>query len=348
MSEVGELLRGVSWLTGDGVPVRADPSDRDRLPGDTWERATVPAGVRLEFVAEEVRDLEVTYTASPPLPADAYRSVEPVFTLLRGEEVVAEAPARAGRDRVVRLPATGGAGRRGPEAAGTHGTATLDGAYTLHLPEVLRPVVREVRPVGGTLRPAAARPRWLVYGDSISEGWTTSRPHLAWPSRVGRTLGLDAVNLGYAGSARGELASAQQLARIPSDLITLAFGTNCWSRTPSSSALVHETTLAFLGLVRVARPEVPLLVLSPVLRPDAETTPNALGASLAELRAAQERAVTDTADRHTYLLSGAELIASEHLADGVHPGDEGHAAIALEVARALKDRTPVGAAQGPV
>ncbi|MFI6940060.1 GDSL-type esterase/lipase family protein [Streptomyces sp. NPDC050418] len=316
---MNELLRGVSWLSPEGAVLRADPADRVRLPLDTWERATVPAGVRLEFVAEGVAALDVTYSATPPLPADAYRKCEPVFTLLCGEQVVAEAAASAGDGQVVRLePGT-------------------DGEFTLHLPEVLRPVVHEVRPAGGTLRPAPARPRWLVYGDSISEGWTTSRPHRAWPSRVGRKLGLDTVNLGYAGAARGELASAQQLASLPADLITLAFGTNCWSRTPSSGELLYETTRAFLGIVRAAHPDVPVLVVSPVVRPDAEHVPNALDASLARLRGAQERAVSDLADKGVRLLSGERLIEARHLVDGVHPGDEGHGMIAEAVTEVLRD-----------
>ncbi|MBC9718464.1 GDSL family lipase [Streptomyces sp. TRM66268-LWL] len=323
------LLRGVSWLTDEGEPVRADPADRDRLPGDTWERATVPAGLRYEFVAEGATVVEVTYSATEPGPADAYRRTEPLFTLLQGEQVVAEAAAGAGREQVVRLEASlDQVVRR---------QAALSGEFTLHLPEVLRPVVHEVRGVGGTLSPAPDRPRWLVYGDSISEGWTTSRPHLAWPARAGRALGLDAVNLGYAGAARGELASAQQLASLPADLITLAFGTNCWSRTPSSAELLHETTRAFLGLVRATHPDVPVLVVSPVVRPDAEYEANALGATLARLRAAQERAVTDTVDKRLRLLSGARLINAEHLVDGVHPGDEGHALIAGAVVEVLRE-----------
>ncbi|NGO77049.1 GDSL family lipase [Streptomyces sp. YC504] len=320
---MNEWLRGVSWLSGEGAPVRADPADRDRLPLDTWERATVPAGVRYEFVAAGASGVEVTYSGTEPLVADSYRRTEPVFTLLRGEEVVAEAAGAAGQDRLVRLE------------------AALEGEFTLHLPEVLRPVVHCVHPVGGTLDPAPARPRWLVYGDSISEGWTTSRPHLAWPARVGRALGLDTVNLGYAGAARGELASAQQLASLPAAVITVAFGTNCWSRTPSSAELLYETTRAFLAIVRAAHPDVPVLVVSPVVRPDAEHSPNALGATLGGLRAAQERAVADTADKHLRVLPGARLIGAEHLVDGVHPGDEGHRLIAEGVAEALRGWAPV-------
>ncbi|MGW7088094.1 GDSL-type esterase/lipase family protein [Streptomyces sp. NPDC054871] len=209
-----------------------------------------------------------------------------------------------------------------------------DGDFVLHLPEALRPALTGLRPVGGgTLAPRPRQPRWLVYGDSIAEGWLASRPHLAWPAVAGRALGVETVNLGYAGAARGELASAEQLASLDADLITVAFGTNCWSRTPHSAKLLYETARAFLDLVRRGHPDVPLLVVSPVLRPDAEAVPNVLGATLRDLRTAVERAALDAG---TELLPGGGLLDAGHLVDGVHPGDAGHAVLAEAVASALR------------
>ncbi|MFE6161068.1 GDSL-type esterase/lipase family protein [Streptomyces sp. NPDC056486] len=308
-----EFVRGAAWWTEDGRAVRADPADRERLPGDTWERAGLPAGVRLEFTACGVSAVEIAYTASPPSAADSYRDAPAMFTLLAGEDAIDTPAPPPGEHRVlVHLPYP-------------------DGEFTLHLPEALRPVLHGVRPVDGTLTPAARRPRWLVHGDSIAEGWSVSRPHLAWPALAGRALGVESVNLGYAGAARGELASAEQLASLEADLLTVAFGTNCWSRTPHSAGLLYETARAFLALVRRGHPDVPLLVVSPVIRPDAETTPNALGATLGELRTAVERAALDAG---VDLLPGRELLHAGHLVDGVHPGDEGHELLAKAVVSA--------------
>ncbi|MFG2647459.1 GDSL-type esterase/lipase family protein [Streptomyces sp. NPDC048436] len=319
-----EFVRGAAWWTEDGRVVRADPADRERLPGDTWERAGFPAGVRLEFTARGVSAVEVAYTASPASGvdasgadasgADAFLAAPPVFTLLAGKDAF-DTPAAPGEHLTrIQLP-------------------YLNGDITVHLPETLRPVLHGVRAVDGTLTPAARRPRWLVYGDSIAEGWSASRPHLAWPALAGRALGVETVNLGYAGAARGESASAEQLAALDADLITVAFGTNCWSRTPHSARLLYETTLAFLSLVRRGHPKAPLLLVSPVLRPDAEAAPNALGATLGALRAAVERAARDAgAD----LLPGGGLLHAGQLVDGVHPGDAGHGVIADAVASALR------------
>lgn len=313
-------MRGAAWWAEDGRVVRADTADRARLPGDTWERAGLPAGVRLEFTARGVSAVEVAYTASPPSQTDSFRDAPPVFTLLAGKDAV-DTPASPGEHRaLIHLPSP-------------------DGEFTLHLPEALRPALHGVRPVNGTLTPAARQRRWLVYGDSIAEGWSVSRPHLAWPALAGRALGVETVNLGYAGAARGEQASAQQLASLDADLITLAFGTNCWSRTPHSARLLYETARAFLDLVRRGHPDAPLVVVSPVLRPDAETVPNVLGASLRDLRTALERAALDAG---AGLLPGGGLLDAEHLVDGVHPGDAGHEILAEAVASALREVLPRG------
>ncbi|MET8679896.1 GDSL-type esterase/lipase family protein [Streptomyces sp. NPDC004647] len=314
------FLRGVAWRY-EGRMVRADPEDRLRLPQDTWQRARIPVGVRLEFTADGASALEVRYEAGEPGPAEVLRELNPIFELWRDDEPLAEVPARSCAEDCVPVP-----------------LPTGQGPFTLHLPESLSPRVLGIRAVGGVVSPAPPRPRWAVYGDSITEGWFSSRPALAWPAVAGRSLGLDHVNLGYAGSALGELASAEQLASLPCDLLTLAFGTNCWDRVPHTARLLHETTRLFLELVRQARPRTPLLVVSPVVRPGADDTPNRLGATLSDLRTALETAVeerTAAGDDRLALLPGAHLLRPGHLADGVHPDDKGQAALGAAVSAAL-------------
>ncbi|OKJ96784.1 GDSL family lipase [Streptomyces sp. CB03234] len=221
--------------------------------------------------------------------------------------------------------------------AGTAGGG-FGGPFSVHPPESQAPVVLGLRGVGGTLFPAPPRPRWLVHGDSITEGWWSTRPAHSWPAVAGRALGLDTVNLGYAGSARGELAIAQQLAALPADLLTLAFGTNCWSGVPHTAPLLYETTRAFITLVRQGHPDTPLLLVSPLLRPEAEATANDLGATLAELRTAMEEAARDliaAGDARLSLLPGRDLLGPGHLADGLHPDDAGHARVAAAVVAAV-------------
>ena len=195
----------------------------------------------------------------------------------------------------------------------------------------MRPIVRAVRAFGGTIEPAPAQPRWLAYGDSIAEGWIATGPVGAWPAVAGRRYGLDVVNLGYAGSARGEIPSAEQLAALEADVISISHGTNCWSRIPFSTAMFRAQTEAFLDLVRAGHPDTPIVVTSPILRPDAEATPNRLGATLADLRGAMEDVAAERiaqGDAALTLVAGGDLISADDLPDGIHPGDHGHEILA--------------------
>jgi len=278
--------------------------------------------VRLEWVGE-AESVEIAYRTETDELGFRGPGAGRAFTLLRGEHVVAEAEARLG-EASVRLPAG-----RGPERA------------ILHLPEGMRPTLLGLRAHGGEIAPAPRGPRWLCYGDSIVEGWKASGPAWAWPARVARRHGLDVVNLGYAGAARGELASAEEIAAQDAELITLAHGTNCWTRTPHGAALFAEGLRAFLALVREGHPATPIVAVSPILRMDAETKPNRLGATLADLRRAFERVIEERSaagDAHLVLVPGRELVPAAELPDGIHPDDAGHA----RLARALG---PVLAAQ---
>jgi lysophospholipase L1-like esterase len=103
---------------------------------------------------------------------------------------------------------------------------------------------------------------------------------------------------------------------------------------------MRANTTAFLDVVREGHPETPIVVASPVVRPDAEDTPNRLGATLADLRAAMEEATqarVDAGDKRLTLIPGRELIGPDLLADGIHPNDEGHRVLAEVIGGAVRE-----------
>jgi lysophospholipase L1-like esterase len=161
-----------------------------------------------------------------------------------------------------------------------------------------------------------------------------------------RAHGLDVVNLGYAGAARGELPSAEEIAQLPAELISISHGTNCWTRTPHSIELFAAGLRAFLAIVRAGHPRTPIVALSPILRPDAEAKPNRLGATLADLRAAFESVIREQSaagDEQLHLVQGLPLVGSERLPDGIHPDDAGHAQLARALGPVLADALRKGA-----
>jgi lysophospholipase L1-like esterase len=307
------FIRGCAWEGTSDVPYpRADPSDAARLPGDTWAMAQVPVGVRIEFVGD-ARFVDVEYRASAPAGSRV------AFELWRAGVLVSSAEAAPGAG-VVRLAA---------------GRGSDDDRRTVYLPESLRPTVVGLTAVDGSLEPAPAQPRWLAYGDSIAEGWVASAPSGPWPAVAGRSFGLDVVNCGYAGAARGEIASAEQLSNVAADVISVSHGTNCWTRIPHSAAMVAAGMDAFLTVLRQGHPATPIVLVSPVVRPDAEASENRLGATLADLRAAIEEVAVDRGD--VTLVRGLPLLGPSLLADGVHPGDSGHAVLAASIGPVVRE-----------
>ncbi len=324
-------MPAIRLLHGYSEPGPAQPHSRipdrfaGRLPVDTGTAARTTSGVRLELrgTAPSVR---LTFTGggaaergAPTMPA-AFS----VWTRERHHGQVAVRPGDTAAD--IPLP-----------------SRPADETVFVYLPEPVVVRVESVSWADGTVEPAPKQPVWVVYGDSIAAGWSATDPGLAWPAVVAREIGLDVVNLGFAGAARGELPSAAQIAETPADLITLAWGTNCWAAVAHDRGLVEQQARLFLETVRHGHPDTEILVVSPIVRPAAEETSNAWGATLADLRSAIESGARDAkAGGPVSLLRGFDLVPEDLLVDGVHPGDAGHARIAAVVTAALRGGLPPG------
>jgi len=320
------FVRGAPYPSAGEVPYpRANPADLARLPADIWHAATVPVGVRLELTGD-AEAIDVAYhTASGNL---GYRGdgAGITFSVWRGGRQVDEQEAELG-DGLVRL---------------SLGSTSPDKPAIIYLPEGMQPVIQSLTAVKGAITPAPALPRWIAYGDSTTQGWIASGPARGWAAIAARKAGLDLVNLGYAAAGRGEIVSAEQIAALPADVLTIAYGANCWTRVPHSVGMVDEGVRGFLDVVRQGHPTAPIVVVSPVLRPDAEDEPNRLGATLADIRHVIETVTRErivAGDPTLALVAGEGIISSEHLGDGIHPDDEGHKRIAAAVAKALTAAT---------
>ncbi len=321
-SQPEPFVRGAPYPAANGVPYpRANPADVARLPADVWHAGSVPAGVRLELVGD-AQAIDIAYrTVTGSL---GYRGdgAGIVFSVWRSGRKVCEEEAVLG-DGLIRL---------------SLGSGSPDKPAVIYLPEGMQPLVLSLTAVKGEIAPAPALPRWLAYGDAVTQGWIASGPAQGWAAITARKSGLDLINLGFAGSGQAEIVSAEHLASLQADVISVAYGANCWTRTPHSAPMLFESVRGFLALVRSGHPMTPMVVISPIRRTDAEHTPNKLGATLVDLRDAVEAATRDrivSGDTMLSLVGGEDIISPEHLADGIHPGDEGHKRIASAAAKAL-------------
>ena len=316
------FVRGAPYRSVGDVPYpRANPTDTARLPADVWRAAVVPVGVRLELVGD-AEAVDVAYRTSTGNLGYRGDGAGISFSVWRDGHRVCEQEAVLG-DGLVRL-ALGGTAPQKPAI--------------IYLPEGMRPIVQSLTAVNGTIAPAPPLPRWIAYGDSTTQGWIASGPAQGWAAIAARKAALDLVNMGYAAAGRGEIASAEHIAALDAEIITVAYGVSCWTRIPFSAGMVAEGMRSFLDIVRQGHPSTPIVVLSPVLRPDAEHVANRLGASLADIRRTIESTVGEriaAGDAALSLVAGAGVITADNLGDGIHPGDEGHKRIAAAVTKAL-------------
>ena len=116
------------------------------------------------------------------------------------------------------------------------GAAPADTAAIIYLPEGMQPVVQSLTAVKGEIAPARALPRWLAYGDWTTQGWIASGPSQGWVAITASKTGLNLVNLGYAGAGRGDIVSAEQIAALTAEIVTIAYGESCWTASPTAWA----------------------------------------------------------------------------------------------------------------
>jgi len=132
--------------------------------------------------------------------------------------------------------------------------------YTLYLPLYNGVTSVEVGvPEGRTLEPAPPRTRdvrpVVYYGTSITQGGCASRPGMAYPAIIGRSLDVPSVNLGFSGNGRGEHEVSDLLAELDASVIVIDAMPNMAADT------VDERIRYMLDAIRKKRPETPVVIV---------------------------------------------------------------------------------------
>lgn len=272
------LLRGALELehTDRGVlphrlPARARAQCAD---GQLAMAESQPSGVRLVFrtrataVELDAHRTRTAYAGAPPRP-------EGVYDLLVDGRPAGRAGVGGGDVLTVDLAAGSAQTRSGP--AGTVRFSGLpDRVKTVEvwLPynEVTRLVaLRTDAPV--ELVAPGGRTRWLHHGSSISHGSDAAGPASTWPALAASLGGVELTNLGLGGSALLDPFTARTLRDTAADLVSVKIGINLVNTDLMRLRAFGPAVHGFLDTVREGHPEVPLLVVSPVLCPVHEDTP---------------------------------------------------------------------------
>jgi len=173
----------------------------------------------------------------------------------------------------------------------------------------------------------------VFYGSSITEGGCASRAGNAYTSIVSRWLDANYINLGFSGSARGELDFAEYITTLE-DMSVFIYDYDHNSPSPEHLAETHEP---FFKLIREKFPTLPILMIS---KPDTDKNPKDSEKRVEVIRRTYENAKAAGDDR-VWFIDGrthfGETGRSECTVDGTHPNALGFMRMAENVYPVLEE-----------
>ncbi len=177
-------------------------------------------------------------------------------------------------------------------------------------------------------RARGARPV-VFYGSSITQGGCASRPGMAYPSIVGRSLDAPIINLGFSGSGKCEHEVSDLLAELDPSLYVI----DCMPNMDAED--VDERLRYLLSVLKRAHPGTPVILVENLvyenefIRGDEQQPTEIKNRILRGIF--QELAVSWNGGLHYVTCEALIGTDGEATVDAVHPTDLGH----LRMARIL-------------
>ena len=185
------------------------------------------------------------------------------------------------------------------------------------------------------------RPRWVVYGSSITHCVRAETPSLTWPAIVANEFDWNLTSLGLGGQCKIEDSMAKMIRDLPADILTLKLGIN----TYTSDLSPRTFPTAVIGMIRTIREKhetTPLVICSPIISPPRETTPSVSGQTLVQMRDDIVKIVNifrQRGDKNIYYIGGLEIFGEEllkYMPDQLHPDANGIKVMAQNFIREIK------------
>ena len=129
--------------------------------------------------------------------------------------------------------------------------------------------------VGASLKPLPieTRKRWVHYGSSISHCMEAKLPSETWPAVAARRAGLSLMSFGVGGQCHLDQFMARTIRELAADLISMKIGINIINLDSMKERVFTPAMHGFLDTIREKKPLTPILVISPIYCPSAETHP---------------------------------------------------------------------------
>ena len=298
------LKEGPGWVK----PWRIPHGDLDLYsPGESGlaGRAEMPSGVRVRLAT----DAEELVVGCEPLAEDGR------FDLCVGGQIVATASYAAGATgvRFESLPA---------------GEKSVEIWLSPAMPVAVRHIAL---PEGAHCEKSEdTRLKWVAYGSSITHCRTAGSPATTWPGVVACARDFNLTSLGFGGQCHADPFIARLIRDLPADLISVKIGINIYGAASLGPRAFRPAVLGTIATIRDGHPHTPFAVCSPIWGHDRETTPNAVGLTLEQMRVEVAEAVEAfkrRGDDNIYYIDGLKLFdesLAEYLPDNLHPDATGY------------------------
>ncbi len=161
----------------------------------------------------------------------------------------------------------------------------------------------------------------VVYGSSITQGASASRPGLSYTSRLSRRSGWQFINMGLSGSGKMEASVARMLADIED---ADAFILDCIANPVAAE--INERTATFVAILREKHPDIPIIFIQSIIRESCNFNMKSRAVVTAQNEAIEEQfKALRKNDKNLYLIMEDSFIGDDHegTIDDSHPNDLG-------------------------
>lgn len=176
-----------------------------------------------------------------------------------------------------------------------------------------------------------SRDKYLALGDSITQGMDARGPAVAYPVQLARVLDLELLNLGVGGHIF-DLDALDDELPYKADIVTVAYGTNDWSRDTTREQIASTVRRYLTRLTETVAQSARIYLLTPIWRATGSET--RAGGTLVQF----STAIGEAAAPFATVIDGSTLVPHLHgvFADGIHPNDEGFLHYAINLQRAIQ------------
>lgn len=171
----------------------------------------------------------------------------------------------------------------------------------------------------------------VYYGSSITQGGCASRPGNAYEALVTQALGINHINLGFSGNAKGEKAISEYICSL--DMCAFVYD---YDHNAPNIEHLKSTHERMFKEIRASHKDVPIIIMT---RPKYTiTSEEKIRHNI--IKATYENAVA-LGDQNVYFIDGKALMRycrNEGTVDNCHPNDWGFYSMAKAVINVLKNK----------